>query len=180
MSEIENYSEKTFSNLLYILLEYCGIKDLEADHVASHVGKALGIVAFIKSAVPLGRKGLDSGIPMSLLSKAGISQESLKQDGIWSEEKLRNCIHDMADTAYSHLSCAEKYMEKASPKHPLLRRIFLPAKLSSQYLDSLQMHDFDLSSVSLYKPDKWLPVKLTWQLYKCPHSFRVTSRMTAK
>ncbi|PJF17328.1 Phytoene/squalene synthetase [Paramicrosporidium saccamoebae] len=180
MSEIENYSEKTFSNLLCILLEYCGIKDLDADHVASHVGKALGIVAFIKSAVSLSRKGLDSGIPMSLLSKAGISQESLKQDAIWSEEGPRNCIHNMADTAYIHLSHAEKYMEKASPKHPLLRRIFLPAKLSAQYLDALQMQDFDLSSASLYKLDKWLPVTLTWQLYKHPHSFRGLSKTSKR
>ncbi|PNJ44397.1 NDUFAF6 isoform 16, partial [Pongo abelii] len=44
IKELENYAENTQSSLLYLTLEILGIKDLHADHAASHIGKAQGIV----------------------------------------------------------------------------------------------------------------------------------------
>lgn len=36
--DVENYAESTASSLLYLTLESCGVKNVHADHAASHVG----------------------------------------------------------------------------------------------------------------------------------------------
>jgi len=38
MSALEGYAESTASALLYLALESIGLKDLQCDHVASHIG----------------------------------------------------------------------------------------------------------------------------------------------
>ncbi|KAM9805218.1 NADH dehydrogenase (ubiquinone) complex I, assembly factor 6 isoform X2 [Syngnathus typhle] len=49
LQELESYAENTQSSLLYLLLESLGIKDVHADHAASHVGKAHGIVTCLRA-----------------------------------------------------------------------------------------------------------------------------------
>ncbi|XP_062935730.1 NADH dehydrogenase (ubiquinone) complex I, assembly factor 6 isoform X2 [Cynocephalus volans] len=49
IQELENYAENTQSSLLYLTLEILGIKDLHADHAASHIGKAQGIVTCLRA-----------------------------------------------------------------------------------------------------------------------------------
>ncbi|CAI9624030.1 unnamed protein product [Staurois parvus] len=51
IKELETYAENTQSSLLYLTLETLDIKDVHADHAASHVGKAQGIVTCLR-AVP--------------------------------------------------------------------------------------------------------------------------------
>lgn len=41
---MEKYAERTVSNVLYLILEGCKVKNINADHAASHLGKAQGIV----------------------------------------------------------------------------------------------------------------------------------------
>lgn len=41
---MEKYAERTVSNVYYLILEGCKIKNINADHAASHLGKAQGIV----------------------------------------------------------------------------------------------------------------------------------------
>lgn len=42
------YAEYTASSLLYLTLEAMGIRDATADHAASHIGKATGIVTILR------------------------------------------------------------------------------------------------------------------------------------
>ncbi|XP_015448530.1 NADH dehydrogenase (ubiquinone) complex I, assembly factor 6 isoform X4 [Pteropus alecto] len=49
IQELENYAENTQSSLLYLTLEILGVKDLHADHAASHIGKAQGIVTCLRA-----------------------------------------------------------------------------------------------------------------------------------
>ncbi|XP_023599376.1 NADH dehydrogenase (ubiquinone) complex I, assembly factor 6 [Myotis lucifugus] len=49
IQELENYAENTQSSLLYLTLEILGVKDLHADHAASHIGKAHGIVTCLRA-----------------------------------------------------------------------------------------------------------------------------------
>lgn len=44
LEDIEKYTENTVSNVYYLLLEGSGVKNIHADHAASHLGKAQGIV----------------------------------------------------------------------------------------------------------------------------------------
>uniref|UniRef100_A0A3Q2TBY6 NADH:ubiquinone oxidoreductase complex assembly factor 6 n=1 Tax=Fundulus heteroclitus TaxID=8078 RepID=A0A3Q2TBY6_FUNHE len=48
LQELEKYSENTQSSLLYLLLE-CLVKNVHADHAASHIGKAQGIVTCLRA-----------------------------------------------------------------------------------------------------------------------------------
>ncbi|XP_053093450.1 NADH dehydrogenase (ubiquinone) complex I, assembly factor 6 isoform X2 [Pangasianodon hypophthalmus] len=49
LQELEAYAENTQSSLLYLLLETLGVKDVHADHAASHIGKAQGIVTCLRA-----------------------------------------------------------------------------------------------------------------------------------
>lgn len=49
VKDMESYSENTASALLYLQLESLGIKDVNADHAISHVGKMIGISTFLRA-----------------------------------------------------------------------------------------------------------------------------------
>lgn len=171
ISQVEEYSERTHSTLLYMLFEFLKINSLELDHAASHLGKAQGLVSLIRSALPLSVREFDPGIPINLLVKQNLSQEELKNGlKVWSSEKVQNVIHEMADIAWVHLNHSAKYLHMAilpfsAKEISTLRRIFLPAHLIKGYLEKLQKLDFDLSKAELYSNDRWLPLKLVRQIY---------------
>lgn len=48
--EVEDLAEQTAGTLLYLSLEAAGVRDIKADHAASHLGKALGLVTLLRSA----------------------------------------------------------------------------------------------------------------------------------
>ncbi|XP_035862380.1 NADH dehydrogenase (ubiquinone) complex I, assembly factor 6 isoform X2 [Sander lucioperca] len=49
LQELEKYAENTQSSLIYLLLECLGLKNVHADHAASHIGKAQGIVTCLRA-----------------------------------------------------------------------------------------------------------------------------------
>ncbi|PSS09763.1 NADH dehydrogenasecomplex I, assembly factor 6 like [Actinidia chinensis var. chinensis] len=49
VEELERYAEDTVSTLLYMTLQAGGIKSTAADHAASHIGKASGLLLLLKS-----------------------------------------------------------------------------------------------------------------------------------
>lgn len=50
MAAVEAYAEETASMQLYLTLEAMGITSLDADHAASHIGRAQGIVTLLRGA----------------------------------------------------------------------------------------------------------------------------------
>uniref|UniRef100_A0ABM5GC62 NADH dehydrogenase (Ubiquinone) complex I, assembly factor 6 isoform X2 n=1 Tax=Pogona vitticeps TaxID=103695 RepID=A0ABM5GC62_9SAUR len=58
ISELEKYAENTQSALLYLTLEMLGVKDIHADHAASHIGKAQGIVTCLRATPYHASRGL--------------------------------------------------------------------------------------------------------------------------
>lgn len=48
LDDMEAYAEQTVSNAYYLILEGCGVRNVHADHAASHLGKAQGIVQNIR------------------------------------------------------------------------------------------------------------------------------------
>lgn len=44
LEELEKYAEDTVSNVYYLILEGSKVQNVHADHAASHLGKAQGIV----------------------------------------------------------------------------------------------------------------------------------------
>lgn len=39
LAALENYAEDTSSSVLYLILESLRVRNMEADHAASHIGK---------------------------------------------------------------------------------------------------------------------------------------------
>lgn len=70
ISEMEQYAEETNSTLLHAQLLF--LNSFQIDHVASHIGKANGIVNILRSAPFLAKNGFDPGIPLELLAKVKI------------------------------------------------------------------------------------------------------------
>lgn len=49
LEDIEKYAEESVSSVYYLLLGIGGVKDVHADHAASHLGKAQGITNILRS-----------------------------------------------------------------------------------------------------------------------------------
>ncbi|RUP13081.1 hypothetical protein BC936DRAFT_139762 [Jimgerdemannia flammicorona] len=47
--DVERYAENTASALLYLQLESMGVREVSADHAASHLGKAIGIATLLRA-----------------------------------------------------------------------------------------------------------------------------------
>lgn len=164
--EIEGYGEGTYAAILYMLLDCLGSVSVPADHAASHLGKAQAIVSFLRGALPLAIKGIDGGLPASLLSEAGLSQEQVLRDRtIWSSASMKRVVHSLANTSWSHLTHAEEIVAKLC-MDPGPFSVFLPTIPVRRYLARLQAVDFDLSSKELYKIDRWLGLRLSWSIYQ--------------
>jgi NADH dehydrogenase [ubiquinone] 1 alpha subcomplex assembly factor 6 len=166
MREVEEYAERTYSNMFYLLLEHAKISSMQADHIASHIGKAQGIVAFLRGAFPLAQSGFEAGLPVSLLAKHGISQQMICDDKlVWQNDPTRQVIHEIADTAFANIRKALHHMKDLPSNNSNdLLRILLPIIIPRGYLETLQSVDFDLSSHELYKTDRWLPIRLAWYI----------------
>ena len=164
MKEMEEYAERTYSNLFYLLLEYAKISSVQVDHIASHIGKAQGIVAFLRGAFPLTQSGFEAGLPVNLLAKHGISQQMIRDDElIWQSDATKQIIHEIADIAFANIRKALHHMaDLPSNNSNDLLRILLPVIIPRGYLKTLQSVDFDLPSRELYKTDRWLPIRLAW------------------
>jgi len=72
MQELEEYAENTATSLIYLQLEAMGFRDIAIDHVASHVGRAVGIVTILRG-VPFLAKERRFYLPADLSAKVSIT-----------------------------------------------------------------------------------------------------------
>ncbi|CAG9772020.1 unnamed protein product [Ceutorhynchus assimilis] len=138
LEEMEKYLEQTMSNVYYLILEGCNIKNVHADHAASHLGKAQGIIQQLRS-IPHSRQLNFIPIPQEVLIKHHLSQQDVLRGT--KSEKLSNCVFEVASRAHQHLVKSRSLMEKV-PKEA--RRVLLPAIPVSIYLDRLLRVDHDI------------------------------------
>jgi len=119
MQDLEAYAEGTYASLLYATLEGLGLRDTGLDHVASHVGKAEGIVAVIRGLVVLARAEGGGGavvLPLDLCAEVGLRQEDVLRraqgrEGGGGEDvvgKLKEVVFRIATLANDHLITARK------------------------------------------------------------------------
>lgn len=100
LESLEKYCEYTVSSLYYLLLEAQGITNVNADHVASHFGKAHGLITLIRS-VPYNAQQRVMVLPQDILLKNNVSSESVfrGQPGVG----FKDAIFDVASCANQHL-----------------------------------------------------------------------------
>ncbi|XP_056638662.1 NADH dehydrogenase (ubiquinone) complex I, assembly factor 6 [Diorhabda sublineata] len=157
LDDMEKYAEQSVSSVFYLVLECCGIKNMDADHAASHLGKAQGIIQHLRS-VPHSRRLNFLPIPQDILTKNKVIHEDVIR-GRKSVE-LTECTFEIASRAHQHLVKAKSLMKKV-PKEG--RKVMLPAVPVSIYLNRLQKVNHDVFHPSL-QHRSW---KLLPQLWFC-------------
>ncbi|XP_054009620.1 NADH dehydrogenase (ubiquinone) complex I, assembly factor 6 [Hylaeus anthracinus] len=157
INEIEKYAEYSTSSIYYLLLEAHGITNINADHVASHMGKAHGIVNLIRS-IPYNAKKRVNMLPQDILMKYGVSTEAVFQGE--PSKDLKNVIFDIASCGKLHLDAAISLKSKMEKNAGL---IFLPIVCLETYLNELRKSDFNVFDTRLQKRNSLLPVRLYWK-----------------
>ncbi|KAF4798047.1 NADH dehydrogenase (ubiquinone) complex I, assembly factor 6 [Turdus rufiventris] len=109
IQELETYAENTQSALLYLTLETLGVRDIHADHAASHIGKAQGIVTCLR-ATPYHCTRRKVFLPMDICMLHGVSQEDFIRGK--QEKNVRDVIYDIASQAHIHLEHPENRATK--------------------------------------------------------------------
>ncbi|KAM3873193.1 NADH dehydrogenase (ubiquinone) complex I, assembly factor 6 [Diretmus argenteus] len=160
LQELEAYSENTQSSLLYLLLECLGLKDIHADHAASHIGKAQGIVTCLR-ATPYHSSRRRVYLPMDVCMLHGTSQEDFIRGS--REQKVRDVAYDIASQAHVHLQHARSFMKDVPAAATLA---FLQTVVLEDYLQRVRRADFDVFHPSLQTRNPFLPIQLYLRSWK--------------
>lgn len=171
IEELEKYAEDTASTILYMTLQAGGIRSTAADHAASHIGKASGLLLLLKS-LPFhaSRNRHFSYIPTKVAAKHGLV---VKEGGrsvirLDSREKLCDAVFEMASVANIHLQKARELAGTVPAEaHPVLLQ-GLPAQVLLDSLSRVQFDVFDprLSRGVLGTPPLWYQLKLKWNSWR--------------
>ncbi|GAQ80247.1 hypothetical protein KFL_000490370 [Klebsormidium nitens] len=165
LADLESYAESTASGILYLTLEAAGIKNTEADHAASHIGKASGLALLLR-ATPVHSLKRRTYLPLDVTGKHGVVEEDIYQRK--SSDALNAAVFEVADAAKAHLEKAQS-MRGSLPAEAL--PILLPAIPVGTYLDSLQRHNFDVFSPHLARGvcgvnPLWLQSQIMWKSWR--------------
>ncbi|KAJ8729336.1 hypothetical protein PYW08_000917 [Mythimna loreyi] len=152
LEEIEKYAEESVSSIYYLLLSVAGVKDVHADHAASHLGKAQGITNILRSVHVSSHHKMVS-LPMDVLMKHQLSQENVLR--CIDSEQMRNVVFEIATRANNHL---KKARDIKVPQ--ITKQIFLPAIAIHKYLAKLEKKNFNLFDKSLLMASPSLPFSL--------------------
>ncbi|KAJ5713226.1 uncharacterized protein N7483_010407 [Penicillium malachiteum] len=131
IAALESYAENTYSTLMYLTLSALPMTSVTADHVASHIGKAVGITAVLRG-LPLvafpnpqpqaphgggaATLGLSGGskpgavmLPLDVMAQAGVKEEDVLRRGA-EAEGLRDAVFTVATRASDHLITAQQML----------------------------------------------------------------------
>jgi NADH dehydrogenase [ubiquinone] 1 alpha subcomplex assembly factor 6 len=156
MNELETYAENSSSALLYLQLEALGLQNVNADHCASHIGKAVGISSILRG-VPLGLATGEIGIPSEILAKHSVSAERILRNG--PSKEFESAVFETATRANDHLISARTF---AASLPPDAIKVMLHAVPCEQYLNRLQRTNFDLFDTSLMQRTILTPLHIWW------------------
>ncbi|KAH0602734.1 uncharacterized protein H6S33_008384 [Morchella sextelata] len=168
LDDLEAYAEGTYGSLNYLSLESFGVHSVTLDHVASHIGKAVGIAAILRGmpllAFPAGGSAGAGAVvfPLDVCAQHGLRQEDVLRKGSGAEG-LKDAVFAVATRANDHLITARKMLGDAGAEGkgaPF--GAFLSAVPTALYLERLEGVDFDPFDPSLQKR----PWKLPWRAYR--------------
>lgn len=100
LESLERYCDYTASSIYYLLLEAQGTTNIDADHAASHFGKAHGLVTLIRS-VPYNARKRVMVLPQDILMRNSVSSESVFQGQL--SVGFKDAIFEVASNAKQHL-----------------------------------------------------------------------------
>eukprot|EP00798_Chlamydomonas_sp_ICE-L_P014327 gene14327-20313_t len=161
MEGLETYAEGTASQLLYLQLGAAQVSSREADHAASHLGKAVGIITLLKGTA-FHAASRRSYMPIELCAKHGVSQEDIYEGK--TTDGLRDVVLAVASTAKANLEEARALQPKM-PKQAC--GLMLPALSCQKYLQALEKSNFDPfdpSLLDLKRGAMWHVLQVKWHL----------------
>ncbi|CAK9149953.1 unnamed protein product, partial [Ilex paraguariensis] len=112
VEELEKYAEDIVSTLLYTTLQAGDIRSTVADHAASHIGKASGLLLLLKSLPYHASRNFQfSYIPFEVAAKHGllVQQGGRSEICLDSREGLRDAVFEIASVANAHLQKAREF-----------------------------------------------------------------------
>ncbi|CAI9775538.1 unnamed protein product [Fraxinus pennsylvanica] len=168
---LERYAEDTASTILYSTLQSGGIRSTVADHAASHIGKASGLLLLLKSLPYHASKNRHFPyIPAEVAEKHGllVNHGGQKEIRLDSREDLCNAVFDMASVANAHLLKARE-LRGTVPTEAL--PVLLPAVSAEVILDTLKRVQFDVFDPRLTRgilgnPPLLFQLKLKWYSWR--------------
>ncbi|XP_075684148.1 NADH dehydrogenase (ubiquinone) complex I, assembly factor 6 isoform X1 [Rhinoderma darwinii] len=160
LKELETYAENTQSSLLYLTLETLGIRDVHADHAASHIGKAQGVITCLRAA-PFHSSRRQVFLPVDICILHGASQEDFIRGS--QERNVKDVIFDIASQAHVHLEHARSFQNKV---HKAAFPAFNVTVPLNGYLKRLRKSDFNIFHPSLQRRDPLLPLSLYIQTWR--------------
>jgi len=133
------HAENTSSALLYLTLECLDIRNMHADHAASHIGKALGILLTLR-ALPYSASKQQIYLPRALLTAEQVDVSSVLRGE--NSSQLSNVVFELASVARAHVQHA-RGLASSVPKEAV-PALSGPALLCDRFLARLEKHQFDL------------------------------------
>ena len=132
LASLEQYAENTYSTLLYLTLSAIPLHSITADHIASHIGKAAGIVAVLRGvpvlAFPpppnhhsntsslggtLDTQRTHQGavtLPLDIMAEVGLKEENVLRHGA-EASGLKDAVFKVATRASDHLITARQMVK---------------------------------------------------------------------
>lgn len=135
--DLERYASDAHGSALTLALDACGIRNADADHAASHLGKAIGLSALLRGTTAHAKQRR-CYFPSDACARRGVSTESVYR--LEPSEGARDVAHEVASVAKAHLDSA-RAMEERIPSDA--KPFFLQAVPVGRYLDALEAKDFD-------------------------------------
>ncbi|CAL8131524.1 unnamed protein product [Orchesella dallaii] len=156
LEDLEAYCDKSVSPILYLGLEALGVKNVDADHAASHLGKSIGLSNFIRSITHNAQRRRVL-IPQELLVKHKLSQENFMRFS--NTEKIQDTVFDIASRAHIHYEKVQaKSLKPNIPKAAL--QLMLVGTPTEIYLKRLRNSNFNPYDTSLNQRYGLLPLHL--------------------
>lgn len=160
--QMENYAEESVSSVHYLLLESLDCRNVNADHAASHLGKAQGITNILRGIYAQRSRSQYLPVPQEILMKHGVSQERFfrsKPD----DKGVEEVVFEIATLAHQHLEKSLALLTQVPKQSKIL---FLPSVTSQRYLERLRRANFNLIDKSLGVRDNLLPLALYWNKFR--------------
>ncbi|KAI1143633.1 Squalene/phytoene synthase [Hypoxylon sp. FL0543] len=126
LSSLEEYAENTYSTLMYSNLAATRIHSMHMDHLASHIGKACGIVAILRGIPFLATPSrpvksphgasVGSGrnpvllLPLDVMAETGLREEDVYRHGPRAEG-FQDVVFKVATRANDHLITAREMLK---------------------------------------------------------------------
>ncbi|KID78325.1 NADH dehydrogenase (ubiquinone) complex I, assembly factor 6 [Metarhizium brunneum] len=127
LAALEDYAENTYSTMMYTTLASIPLRSMHVDHLASHIGKACGIIAVLRGIPVLaapGRPvktptGADAPptrepsllLPLDIMAEEGVKEEEVFRQGP-SAPGLQDAVFKVATRANDHLITAREMLKR--------------------------------------------------------------------